>query len=172
MKSPGGKLPRGFFFFCALGCIIYLLAEEIVMRFVIGIDPGRSKIGIAVITSDGELLQRNIVTRYDAVREVTRMPFLGQSVIALGDGTEARAIADELRDTGEIPQGCRIAMVDEKDSTTEGRMLFLASNRGNWLTRLIPLGLRVPGRPWDDYVAEVIARRGLKQILESDVNEG
>lgn len=134
------------------------------MKFVIGVDPGRSKVGLALLTAEGELLERRIVPRAEAPEAIERLARAEGASIALGDGTEAEDLAAELRSGGILPEGCRIIMVDESNSTTEGRRLFLIDNRGGLLTRLVPIGLRVPGRPWDDYVAEVIARRCLTSI--------
>lgn len=134
------------------------------MKFVIGVDPGRSKVGLALLTSEGELLERRIVPRTEASEAIERLARAEGAVIALGDGTEAENLASELRSGGMLPEGFRMIMVDESDSTTEGRRLFLMDNRGGFLSRLIPIGLRVPGKPWDDYVAEVIARRCLASI--------
>ncbi len=137
------------------------------MKFVIGIDPGRSKVGLALLTAEGELLERSIVPRREASEAIERLARMeGAHIIALGDGTESVSLADELRGSGKLPEGLQIVMVDEADSTTEGRRLYLMENRGCILSRIIPIGLRVPERPWDDYVAEVIARRyvdGIKQ---------
>lgn len=134
------------------------------MKFVIGVDPGRSKVGLALLTASGELLERRIVTRAEASEAIRKLARTKEAIIALGDGTEAEALATELRNGDRLPGDCMVVMVDESDSTTEGRRLFLTENRGGLLTRLLPIGLRVPGRPWDDYVAEVIARRCLASI--------
>jgi len=52
-----------------------------------------------------------------------------------------------------------IAMVDETNTTLEGKRNYLLANRPKGINWLLPIGLRTPERPWDDYVAEVIARR-------------
>ena len=137
------------------------------MKFVIGIDPGRSKVGLALLTVEGRLMERRIVARKEASEAVAKLAWIEEAAIAMGDGTEARGLTEELMHGGKLPGGCQITMVDESDSTTEGRRLFLMDNRGCLLSRMIPIGLRVPGRPWDDYVAEVIARRYLKALKPS-----
>ena len=134
------------------------------MKFVIGIDPGRNKVGLALLTAEGRLMERRIVTRNEASEAVANLARMEEAAIAMGDGTEARSLTEELMQGGKLPGGCQIMMVDESDSTTEGRRLFLMDNRGCLLSRLIPIGLRAPGRPWDDYVAEVIARRYLEAL--------
>ena len=134
------------------------------MKFVIGIDPGRSKVGLALLTAEGRLVERRIVARNEASEAVANLARRDEAAIAMGDGTEAKSLVEELMHCGKLPSGCQIMMVDESDSTTEGRRLFLMDNRDCLLSRLIPIGLRSPGRPWDDYVAEVIARRYLEAL--------
>jgi hypothetical protein len=77
-------------------------------------------------------------------------------VFLVGDRTNSKFIQDSLS-MFEIP----IVEVNEDKSTIEGRYRYLKENsRG--LARLIPIGLRIPKCPYDDYVALVIAERYLK----------
>ena len=131
------------------------------MNFVIGVDPGLSKVGLALLEEGGRLVSRCIVPRSSAASEVASLAS-GKSVeIALGDGTKTREVEAEIISAMGERDSFRIVRVDERNSTVEGRRLFLLDNRKPWWVRLIPIGLRTPDRPWDDYVAEVIARRYL-----------
>jgi hypothetical protein len=52
-------------------------------------------------------------------------------------------------------------MVNEDRSSLEGRYRYLKENsRG--LSRILPVGLRIPREPYDDYVAVILAERFLK----------
>ncbi|HOA15781.1 MAG TPA: hypothetical protein PLT03_02750 [Bacillota bacterium] len=131
------------------------------MDFVIGVDPGLSKVGLALLEEGGRLVKRCIVPRSSAAEEIAALS-AGRTVeIALGDGTKTREVEAEIISAMGARDGFRIVRVDERNSTVEGRRLFLLDNRKPWWARLIPIGLRTPDRPWDDYVAEVIARRYL-----------
>lgn len=129
------------------------------MDFVIGVDPGLSKVGLALLEESGRLVERCIVPRSHAGIEVARMASGKKAVIALGDGTKTKEVEEEILSTLAGAEGFRIIRVDESNTTVEGRRLYLLDNRKGWWSWLIPIGLRIPDRAWDDYVAEVIARR-------------
>lgn len=77
------------------------------------------------------------------------------TVFVVGNRTKSRTVQGILLNFG-LP----IELVDEHNSTVEGRVCFLRENtRG--LAKLLPIGLRIPSRPFDDYVAVVLARRYL-----------
>lgn len=127
---------------------------------VLGVDPGRSKTGVAVVNSvGGEILWREIIAP-DALE--SRLPEIIRrwqiERVALGHSTASdearaqieRAIADlniELR------------IVDESGSTLEARALFWRDHpRAGW-RRIVPLSLQEPPQPVDDYAAAIVARR-------------
>lgn len=129
---------------------------------VIAIDPGRDKCGIAVARSDGTVIAKAIVPRQEAVdrvMELARMHEVG--VVVLGDRTGSRAIARELEEAAESAVGVplRLVFVDEHESSMEGRRRYLEDHPLRGLGRLVPVSLRTPGEPFDDYVAVVLAER-------------
>lgn len=77
------------------------------------------------------------------------------SVIILGDRTNSKPVREHLKSFG-----VKIVMVDEDRSSLEGRYRFLKENTLGW-RRWLPIGLRAPNRPFDDYVAVVLAERYL-----------
>jgi RNase H-fold protein (predicted Holliday junction resolvase) len=134
------------------------------MRFVIGVDPGRNKVGLALLDVEGNLIERRLLPRSIAASEIAELTSNRTAVIALGNGTTAGKMALEIKEALRSDCDGQIVMIDEKNSTVEGKRNYLKANRPNGLARLLPLGLRTPERPWDDYVAEVIARRYLKSL--------
>lgn len=74
--------------------------------------------------------------------------------IIVGAGTTGRNIADALR--ANMP-GIEIRLVDERNSTLRARARFFQDNPARGLMRLVPKGMRVPDRPYDDYVAVILA---------------
>jgi len=126
---------------------------------ILGIDPGRSKTGLAVIDENGAIQWRGVL-------KAERLPTKLVSVldqwkverIALGDSTssqETRALLEKSFPS--FP----IEFVDEKNSTLEARPLYFRENPPRGWRRLIPLSLQVPPVPIDDFAAAIIARRAL-----------
>jgi hypothetical protein len=83
------------------------------------------------------------------------------TVIVVGDRTGSKMIRSSLGSFG-VP----VEMVDENGSSIEGRYRYLRENTRGWL-RLIPVGLRTPDKPFDDYVAVILAERFLKKEADS-----
>jgi hypothetical protein len=52
-----------------------------------------------------------------------------------------------------------VVQVEEDRSSMEARARYLHDHPGRGLARLLPLGLRTPDGPYDDYVAEILAAR-------------
>ena len=124
---------------------------------VLGIDPGRSKAGYALLEGSGVLVAAGIepVERLvGCLRELLAAHPAG--VIALGRGTNARRTRADLESLG-LP----ICLVDEYETTRGARVLYFAEHPPRGWRRLIPVGLQMPPRPVDDYAAILIARRYL-----------
>lgn len=131
---------------------------------VLGIDPGRLKTGVAVVSSHVEILWRAIIAP-DLLEE--RLPELLShweiSVVALGDSTASENARAQIE---RVIAGTNIELriVDESGSTLEARPLYWADHpRAGW-RRLVPLSLQEPPEPIDDYAAVVVARRSLSAI--------
>jgi RNase H-fold protein (predicted Holliday junction resolvase) len=126
---------------------------------LLAVDPGREKCGLAVVTYLRETLEREIVACADLpLRVAYHVGRYGIEIIVLGDRTGAKEMRNALRQAGFRME---IAFVDEDRSSELGRRRFLLDNRGTGLNRFLPVGLRVPDRPYDDYVAIILAERYL-----------
>lgn len=125
------------------------------MSGVLGIDPGMRKAGYALLGDRGVVLARGIepVERLHGRLEALLRQH-SVEVLALGAGTNAGKIAAAL-----APLGLPVRLVDERETTLRARRLYYAENPARGLQRLLPMGLRFPPRPIDDYAAEIIARR-------------
>ncbi len=130
---------------------------------VIGIDPGRSKAGYALLDDAGAVVAAGIepLERLDGcVGELlARRPV---TAIALGGGTNASRVRATLMHFS-LP----IHLVDERDTSRLARDLYFAEHPPRGWRRLIPLGLQLPARPIDDYAAILIARRFLARGVEA-----
>ena len=131
---------------------------------ILGIDPGRDKVGLALIEPDGAVVWHQIVTPKSldiglpagAIRaDLTK--------IAVGDSTGSAptvAALKRLKGMGLLPDVV-LEVIDERGSTLEARPLYWEYHPPTGWRRLVPLSLQVPPVPVDDYAAAVVARRAL-----------
>jgi RNase H-fold protein (predicted Holliday junction resolvase) len=124
---------------------------------VLGVDPGSSKAGYALLEASGAVVAAGIeaVERLPACLEKlirTRRV----TAIALGRGTNSRRVKASLESLG-LP----IHLVDEYETSRAARELYFAEHPPRGWRRLIPVGMQLPERPIDDYAAILIARRFL-----------
>lgn len=136
---------------------------------IVAVDPGREKCGVAVVTGDLELISKEIVSREEAVHRVLELAKKhGAGKVVLGDRTGSREFAGEIAkakracstsiDNQEHPSP-EIIFIDEHMSSMEGRRRYLLDHPLCGLLKLIPVSLRTPGEPFDDYVAVILAER-------------
>lgn len=128
------------------------------VAMILAVDPGNQKCGVAVVADDYSVIEKLITPTPELKTTVGSLIQTYQvAVIVVGDRTNCGKICQVLASLG-LP----IERVDEDRSSMEGRYRFLKENtRG--LTALIPIGLRSPNRPYDDYVAVILAERFLQK---------
>ena len=122
-----------------------------------GIDPGRDKCGVAVLTAAGDIkFQRVVVTdELDSVIKSLATEYKIERVI-LGDGTTHKAAATKVKAAGLTYQ-----LVDEKHTTEEARREYWEKNPPRGWRKLLPTSMQVPPEPVDAIVAEILVRRYL-----------
>lgn len=131
------------------------------MNKYLGIDPGRSKTGLALVAADGSILALHIAATASIASELRA--FVGQerpAQIIMGNGTNSKAIGAAVR---EVFPDAALALVGEAHSTEEARSLYWQENPPKGWRRLLPIGLQVPPEPLDAYAAVVQVRRWLAQ---------
>ena len=124
---------------------------------VLGIDPGRDKCGVAVLTDVGEIIFQKVIATADL--ESTLKNLIAQNKIELailGDGTTHKAAEKILRAVG-----LSVQIVDEKHTTEEARRLYWQKNPPHGWRKFLPTSLQVPPEPVDGIVAEILVRRFL-----------
>ena len=151
---------------------------------VLGLDPGRDKIGFAAARRDKSLLFSGILpSREDTVWEralgyeedvkeifspwlrecpASNTEGLKLSLIVVGNGTCSAPLLQRVRRCAR----CEVFCVDEHGTTLEARRLYWLLHRPSWWQRLLPQGMRVPPRPLDDLAAWAIANRGIERTEE------
>ena len=132
---------------------------------VLGLDPGTDKCGVAVLASDRSVLYRKVVRRESLPATIVALQErFGIARVAIGDRTGSAGIARQLTEAGiELP----IEQVSEAMTSLLARQRYWQDNPPRGLAWLIPLGLRIPPRPVDDYAAVIIAER----LLEREAQE-
>jgi RNase H-fold protein (predicted Holliday junction resolvase) len=124
---------------------------------VIGVDPGRSKAGYALLEASGVVVEAGVEPIERLAQRVQALAATRPvRAIALGHGTNAKPVRASLE-----PLGVPIHFVDEYETTRGARTLYFAEHPPRGWRRLIPLGLQMPDRAIDDYAAILIARRFL-----------
>ncbi len=138
------------------------------MTVVAAVDPGRRKCGLAVVCSERGILFRQIALREDLVEATRRMLQEYSPVeILVGGSTGSREVVAELQAALER----RMRVVDESHTTERARMRYFQDHPPRGLWRLIPLGLRVPPVPWDDYAAVVMVEDYLDAVGQEGSSE-
>lgn len=133
---------------------------------ILAIDPGRSKVGLAVVQSDGQVLYRAVLAIEDFAREVETLyqRFYPQRIV-VGGGTGLRSIEPLLR---QLLPDVPLQVVDEAYTSEQARRRYLRENRPKGWRRFIPSFLRAPEQPYDDYVAVILAERYWNEVARSE----
>ena len=129
------------------------------MNKYLGIDPGRSKTGLALVDAAGKILALHIALT--EIMEAELRSFTSGIALAgaiMGNGTNHKAIGVAVRSV--LPK-TPLELVGEAHSTEEARSLYWQENPPQGWRRLVPLGMLVPPEPLDAYAAVVQVRRWL-----------
>ena len=136
----------------------------IMTKLYLGIDPGRSKTGLALVDGVGKILKLHIAESQNIDNEIVE--FIKNSCpvhIVLGNGTNSRNIGVSVK---RVLPDVMVAVVEEAHSTEEARTLYWQENPPKGLKKLIPLGMLVPPVPLDAYAAVILVRRFLEDYYE------
>ena len=129
-------------------------------KLYLGIDPGRSKTGLALVDGAGKILKLHITDSQNIDKEIVE--FIQKSCpvqIVLGNGTNSSNIGEAVQ---RVLQNVEIAVVEEAHSTEEARTLYWQENPPQGWRKLMPLGMLVPDVPLDAYAAVILVRRFLE----------
>ena len=132
----------------------------IMNKLYLGVDPGRSKTGLALVEGAGKILKLHIADSQNIDKEIVE--FIKNSCpvqIVLGNGTNSRNIGETVQ---KVLPNVEIAVVEEAHSTEEARTLYWQENPPQGWRKLVPLGLLVPPVPLDAYAAVILVRRFLE----------
>ena len=126
--------------------------------YVMGIDPGRDKCGVAVLSAAGDIKFQRVVAT-DELADVikTLSAQFELSTVILGDGTTHKFAEQKISDAG-----LSFKLVDEKHTTEEARRLYWQKNPPTGWRRFLPTSMQVPPEPVDALVAEILVKRFLE----------
>lgn len=130
--------------------------------YVLVVDPGREKTGIAILSSESTLLMMDIVPTLSIEKELESLVTMYPSVqyLICGDGTNHRAVGDIVRDVA-VKKGKSFSYMNESHTTEEARKRYFEVHRPRGWRRLIPRGMLYPPVPVDDITAWIIGERWL-----------
>ena len=132
--------------------------------YYLGIDPGRSKTGLALVDAAGQIVALHIAMTENMEAELK--DFVGTQALAgivMGNGTNNKAIGAAV---SKVFPKVALALVGEAHSTEEARTLYWQVNPPTGWRKLVPIGMLVPEEPLDAYAAVVQVRRWLGQSQE------
>lgn len=154
------------------------------VAMILGLDPGRDKVGWAFVAQDGKLLLSGIFPTAEKAffwcalkawhrdsdalkRWVLEQPgggveFCPLEAFVVGKGTGGNDLVEDLERQA---FDCGVFRVDESGTTLEARDLYWSLHVPSWWQRFLPRSLWVPPRPLDDFAAWAIAMRGMVRIL-------
>lgn len=137
-------------------------------EFLLGIDPGSFKTGVAKVKPDGEVISAEWV-------ETKTLPEVLQKLnadyggcikaVIIGNGTNTRPVHKVL---GQVFTTVPVIEIDEKHSTEQARTLYWQLNKPHGWRALLPEGLRVPPEPLDGYAAAVLVKRYIAKQKDRD----
>lgn len=129
--------------------------------YVLALDPGREKVGIAVVTKNIETLHLDIVERSEITETLAELlNNYEPEILVIGDGTGSRRLAEEI--SSRLPEELELKFIAEADSSLQAAELY-RRQQGNIFSRLTGKFISWrPSRPLDDYAALVLARKYLQ----------
>ena len=138
------------------------------MRRVLAVDPGRAKCGVAVVDARAGVLHHEVVAQEQLEERVaTLVRRHAPDVIVVGDRTGSVEVQRRLQALDVVRAAGGVRTVDEKNTSLEARRRYFQANPPKGLWRLVPVGLRVPPGPLDDWAAVVLAERFLKDAAST-----
>ena len=127
---------------------------------ILGFDPGKDKCGVAIVDGDRVLLYYQVLLTAAVISQISDLSQqYNVNRIVMGDQTTAKQWKQQLSSAfPDLP----ISLVDERYSSLEARDRYWQMYPPNFITKLIPQGMRQPPRPIDDLVAIILIERYLK----------
>jgi len=127
---------------------------------ILAVDPGSEKCGLALLNLNANLIERKIISRENAAKSIAA--YLAQyavSTLVVGQSPFGKDLEKEL---SKMELKTNLIFISEKFSTLAARKRYWQENQPKGLWKLIPVSLRTPPAPVDDYAAQILGERYLK----------
>jgi hypothetical protein len=109
------------------------------------------------VRQNGEILVREIVPTEGLAEAVRKhVAFWHPTMLLVGRGTGSRPCCKSLE---EADFGVPLVRVDEAHTSEMARRRYVEETAPRGWQRLLPRSLRTPDKPYDDYVAVILAER-------------
>ena len=134
---------------------------------LLSLDPGRNKVGTAVISRDKEEREKTIVSLKELEAHLNEIFNKYQiDEIIIGNGTGAEKIIKKIK---KLKINKKITVVDEKFSTEEAQARYLREKPMSRYEKLLRkfISWKVK-KPLDDYAALIIAEKYLEKLDKED----
>lgn len=130
--------------------------------YVLAVDPGRDKTGIAILTKTAQLVMMDIVSTDSVPCELQSLlaMYPTVSVLVCGNGTNHKAVGSIVKEVAEELEKV-FAFVNEKYTTEEARRRYFEVHPPIGWRKLMPRGMLYPSVPVDDITAWIIGERWL-----------
>ncbi|WP_282003383.1 hypothetical protein [Veillonella denticariosi] len=136
--------------------------------YILAVDPGNEKTGVAIVTPTGALVYRDIIASKTFNNDIERIltTYYGVNHIVCGNGTNHKYLYPSLQQIGRNHK-ITTSLIDESRSTEEARKLYWQYNLPKGWRKILPTSMQFPPEPVDDLTAYVIALRYTKQLIQS-----
>ncbi len=130
-------------------------------RVVLGIDPGSSKCGLALVERDEigglKLIWHEVVPVDDLLEAVDRaFEKAKPTLMVVGSGTKSR---EAVRVISERHPSLGILVVNEMNTSAEARARYWEYHKRCGWRKFLPATMQQPPEPYDDFAALVLVER-------------
>lgn len=130
-------------------------------EIIIGIDPGRSKCGVALLTPALVLEERDIIPTDQLPDYIQQKQVSYQNqLIILGGGTSSTRVEELIRE--QINSDIEVRIINEARTTVEAEKRYIRENYPLPLRCLNRLFSWRPSRPVDDYAAQILVEKYIR----------
>ncbi len=126
-------------------------------KIVLAIDPGKKKCGIAIVDNRLKFITGEVVNNEELPHKIKiYLERYKIKHIVIGSGTNSENIFNLIKK--QFPNSV-LTEVMEKDTTMQARKRYFDYHPPTGLLKILPISLRIPPRPYDDFAALLIAER-------------
>ncbi|WP_324716164.1 hypothetical protein U7230_12485 [Carboxydochorda subterranea] len=134
---------------------------------MLAVDPGRAKCGVAAVREDGVVLHKEIVASGEVEARVGALiEQFAPAAVVLGNRTGAREVRRRLEQLPSVGRLGGVEVVEEAHTSELARRRYFQAHPPRGLWRLVPIGMRTPPEPVDDWTAVILAERFLREKFQ------